>query len=56
MLFVLLYCGGEMLLREGTYEGMHTQKVQVGLKDGYGFVYCFRGDVFFCIFLGLFSF
>ena len=44
------------VIREATYEGMHTYKVQVGLKNRYGFVYCFRNNVFFCVFLGLFSF
>jgi hypothetical protein len=47
--------GGETLYVRATYEGMHTKKVQQGLKMGVNVIYSFRSYVFFCIFLGHFS-
>ena len=44
------------VVREATYEGAHTAKVQTGLKLGIDLIHCFRSNVFFCFLLGVFSF
>lgn len=50
----IVFNGGVMLYAKATYEGMHTKKVQHGLKMGVNVVYSFRSNVFFRIFLGRF--
>jgi hypothetical protein len=44
------------VVREATFEGKHTFACTTWFKNRDGFIYCFRSYVFFCFFLGFFSF
>jgi len=56
MILFVMVCWWKDIVREGTFEGQHTDIVQSGLRMGVFFFYCFRNYVFFCFFLGIFSF
>ena len=42
------------VVAEGTFQGCHTKKSTIWIKNGYVFVYCYRSYVFFFFFLGFF--
>jgi len=44
------------VIREGTYQGKHTKKVQIGLRIGMLLFIVSEVMFFFCFFLGFFSF
>ena len=44
------------IIREATFEGNHTSRIQIGLRMGMVLIHSLRNYVFFCLFLGFFSF
>ena len=55
MILFMMYVWWRDIIREGTIEGQHTMRVSKRFKNGNATFYCFRGNVLFCIFLGIFS-
>ena len=56
MILFMMFTWWRDIIREGTYEGQHTNKVQVGLRMGMLLFIVSEIMFFFCIFLGFFSF
>jgi cytochrome c oxidase subunit 3 len=56
LLLFVMYVWWRDIIREGTIEGQHTSKVQLGLRLGMLLFIVSEIMFFFCFFLGFFSF
>ena len=56
MVLFMMFCWWRDIIREGTFEGQHTQSVQNGLKMGMLLFIVSEIMFFFAFFLSIFSF